>query len=186
MAELEAVVGMTEEDEPVEKREAEEPSNFLAMYFRDMARLAVLRPQEEFEIGTQASRRSRSRCGSASSSFPPVVDHVLLVCERTLENSIARVQERSRKRWRPAKSPTRGEQERFGRSVVKMSERLRAVDIDKRNLDWCWPSSRRSIAGSRAGHLRRARVLAQVAGLQELPGEVATAYNRRMRPRTSS
>src|ERR1700694_5475259 len=30
-AELEAVIGATEEDEPAEKREAEEPSNFLAM-----------------------------------------------------------------------------------------------------------------------------------------------------------
>ena len=49
MAELEAVIGADDDDEPAEKREAEEPSNFLAMYFRDMARLAVLRPQEEFE-----------------------------------------------------------------------------------------------------------------------------------------
>ena len=42
-----------EEDE--EKAESEkrtsrdEPSSYLSMYFRDMARLAVLRPQEEFE-----------------------------------------------------------------------------------------------------------------------------------------
>jgi len=49
VAELEAVVGMSDDEELPEKREAEEPSNFLAMYFRDMARLAVLRPQEEFE-----------------------------------------------------------------------------------------------------------------------------------------
>ena len=51
VAELEAVIGSSDEDddEPAEKREAEEPSNFLAMYFKDMARLAVLRPQEEFE-----------------------------------------------------------------------------------------------------------------------------------------
>src|SRR4051812_16562975 len=49
VAELEAVIGHTDDEEPAEKREAEEPSNFLAMYFKDMARLAVLRPQEEFE-----------------------------------------------------------------------------------------------------------------------------------------
>src|SRR5579862_818966 len=48
VAELEAVMGTEEEEAPAE-REPEEPSNFLAMYFRDMARLAVLRPQEEFE-----------------------------------------------------------------------------------------------------------------------------------------
>src|SRR5258706_11423401 len=49
VAELEAVIGAADEEEAPEKREAEEPSNFLAMYFRDMARLAVLRPQEEFD-----------------------------------------------------------------------------------------------------------------------------------------
>src|SRR6185295_11147239 len=42
VAELEAVIGAEEDEEPVVEREAEEPSNFLAMYFRDMARLAVL------------------------------------------------------------------------------------------------------------------------------------------------
>src|SRR5690349_20795561 len=31
VAELEAVIGATDDDEPAEKREAEEPSNFLAM-----------------------------------------------------------------------------------------------------------------------------------------------------------
>ena len=50
MAELEAVIGAdrTTTSRP-RSAKSEEPSNFLAMYFKDMARLAVLRPQEEFE-----------------------------------------------------------------------------------------------------------------------------------------
>src|SRR5579862_9541027 len=54
IAELEAVAGAEDGDEePAAEREAQEPSNFLAMYFKEMARLAVLQPQEEFEHARQ-------------------------------------------------------------------------------------------------------------------------------------
>ena len=42
-------VSDVEGDAPVQaKAETSEPSNFLAMYFREMAELDVLRPEEEF------------------------------------------------------------------------------------------------------------------------------------------
>jgi RNA polymerase primary sigma factor len=134
VAELEAVVGMTDDDEPPEKREAEEPSNFLAMYFRDMARLAVLRPQEEFESARKIEGLEIA-VWARILSFGPVIDHALKVCERTLENSIAEFKtlrgcfEVSRKK------PTRPAQEKLERSVVKTAERLRTLDVDKRVLD---------------------------------------------------
>jgi hypothetical protein len=36
-------------DEIEEEGKGEEPSNFLALYFREMAQLSILRPEEEFE-----------------------------------------------------------------------------------------------------------------------------------------
>src|ERR1700736_389564 len=89
VAELEAVVGAeVEDEEPAEKRESEEPSNFLAMYFKEMARLAVLRPQEEFESARKIEALEIALWAHIL-SFAPIVDHVLQVCECTLENSVA-------------------------------------------------------------------------------------------------
>ncbi|HWE30134.1 MAG TPA: hypothetical protein VHB97_19125, partial [Polyangia bacterium] len=88
VAELEAVIGANEEDdEPAEKREAEEPSNFLAMYFKDMARLAVLRPQEEFESARKLESLEVALWARVL-SYAPVTEHALKICERTLENSM--------------------------------------------------------------------------------------------------
>jgi RNA polymerase primary sigma factor len=132
MADLEAVIGSADEEEPAEKREAEEPSNFLAMYFRDMARLAVLRPQEEFDSARKIEGLEIALWAHLL-SFSPMLDHNLKVCERTLENSLAEF--KTVRKLAAKRRPTRAEQERLERAILKASERLRALDVDKRILD---------------------------------------------------
>ena len=127
VAELEAVVGAAEDEEPEEKRESEEPSSFLAMYFRDMARLAVLRPQEEFDSARKIEGLEIALWAHLL-SYGPVLDHVLKICERTLENSLAEF--KTLRKLRGA-----GKQSSLERAVVKTAERLRALDVDKRILD---------------------------------------------------
>ena len=134
VAELEAVIGATDDDEPVEKREAEEPSNFLAMYFKDMARLAVLRPQEEFESARKLESLEVALWARVL-SYSPVTEHALKVCERTLENSIAEFKTIRKHLGALQKRHSKAEQDRFERCVVKTSEKLRALDTDKRILD---------------------------------------------------
>jgi RNA polymerase primary sigma factor len=126
VAELEAVIGGEEEEAPAE-REPEEPSNFLAMYFRDMARLAVLRPQEEFESARRIEQLEIAVWAHILSHHP-MLDHVLKVIERTLENSVAE--------FKVLRKPyKKSEQEKLGRATVKIAEKLRALDVDKRILD---------------------------------------------------
>ncbi|HZS35434.1 MAG TPA: sigma-70 family RNA polymerase sigma factor [Polyangia bacterium] len=127
VAELEAVVGAADDDEPVEKRESEEPSSFLAMYFRDMARLAVLRPQEEFDSARKIEGLEIALWAHIL-SFPPMIDHILQVCERTLENSLPEF--KTLRKLGP-----RAAQAKLEKAVIKTSERLRALDVDKRILD---------------------------------------------------
>jgi RNA polymerase primary sigma factor len=133
VAELEAVVGLGEEDEQPEKREAEEPSNFLAMYFKEMAQLAVLRPQEEFESARQIEALEIALWVRIL-NFAPIVDHVLKVCERTMENSLPEFKA-LRKCLSMSKRLSRTEREKLDRCVVKVAERLRSLDVDKRVLD---------------------------------------------------
>jgi RNA polymerase primary sigma factor len=135
VAELEAVIAgaQGDDEEPAVEREAEEPSNFLAMYFKDMARLAVLRPQEEFESARRLEALEIA-LWARTLSHAPVVEHVLKVTERTLENSLAEFK-LLRKVLPIKRKVTRGEQEKFDRVVVKTAEKVRALDTDKRILD---------------------------------------------------
>jgi RNA polymerase primary sigma factor len=136
VAELEAVIAGAEgdEEEPAERREAEEPSNFLAMYFKDMARLAVLRPQEEFESARRLEALEIA-LWARTLSHPPVVEHVLKVTERTLENSVVEFKTLRKHLGAVKKKPSKAEQDRFDRVVVKTAEKVRALDTDKRILD---------------------------------------------------
>jgi RNA polymerase primary sigma factor len=152
VAELEAVIGAAEDEEAPEKREAEEPSNFLAMYFRDMARLAVLRPQEEFDSARKIEALEIALWARIL-SFVPFIDHVLKVCERTLENSV--VEFKTLRRHAPAcarKRVARADMERLERGVVRASERLRALDVDKRILDVVLAELRK-VARGQAGRI---------------------------------
>src|SRR5262249_46849815 len=76
-------------DSREEKAEAgmPEPSNFLAMYFKEMAELDVLRPEEEFRQAKDIETLEIELWDKIF-AFPPIVDHVLKVVERTLENSL--------------------------------------------------------------------------------------------------
>lgn len=134
VAELEAVIGTTEDEEPAEQREAEEPSNFLAMYFKDMARLAVLRPQEEFESARKLEALEVALWVRVL-SYPAVTEHALKVCERTLENSVAEFKVLRKHLVSLKRRHPKSELEKFERVVVKTSEKLRALDTDKRILD---------------------------------------------------
>jgi RNA polymerase primary sigma factor len=178
VAELEAVVGMTDDDEPPEKREAEEPSNFLAMYFRDMARLAVLRPQEEFESARKIEGLEVA-VWARILSFAPIVDHVLKVCELTLENSIAEFKTMRQFVEASRKKPTRQAQERLERSVLKVSERLRTLDVDKRILDVVLHELKKIFRGLPGRVIdERVEFSTKSRAFKTYLREVAAAYNR--------
>jgi RNA polymerase primary sigma factor len=177
VAELEAVVGASDDEEPAEKREAEEPSNFLAMYFRDMARLAVLRPQEEFDSARKIEGLEIALWVHIL-SFPSMADHLLQVCERTLENSVAEFKT-VRKALAGLRKPTRGAQEKYDRAIVKAAEHLRVLDVDKRILDVVLAELKKIVRGL-PGRVVEARVefSTKSKAFKRYLREVAGSYNQ--------
>jgi len=130
----------TEPEETPEKKPSsrDEPSSFLSMYFRDMAQLAVLRPQEEFE----SARRLESleiALWAQLLSFPPMAEHIMKVAEQTLaETSQGVVHPRVIAEFRTVrralgekKKLDRKERERYDRAVVRAAEKLRVIDADR-------------------------------------------------------
>jgi RNA polymerase primary sigma factor len=122
--------------EPVEKPAAatSEPANFLAMYFKEMAELDVLRPEEEFRQAKDIETLEVDLWDRVF-AYVPMVDHVLKVIERTMENSLTEFRPLRRLLAEYRKNTTRNAAEKIERAAHKLSERLRAMDIDKRLLD---------------------------------------------------
>ncbi len=184
VAELEAVIGQGDDgddEEPAEKREAEEPSNFLAMYFKDMARLAVLRPQEEFESARKLESLEIALWVRVL-TYAPVTEHALKVCERTLENSLPDFKVIRKHLGALKKRHPKSEQEKFERVVVKTAEKVRALDTDKRILDIVLDEIDKIVSG------RPGRVIDDVVDLEphgkefkRFMSDVGTAYARAQR-----
>jgi len=120
---------------PARSSARDEPSSFLSMYFRDMARLAVLRPQEEFESARRLEALEVA-CWVQFLSFPTMAEHVMKVCERSLSEDAEKA------KVIPELKPLRrllGEKrrmddrdrDRYDRAVVRAAERLRVLDSDR-------------------------------------------------------
>ena len=132
------------EPEAEAKRETsrDEPSNFLSMYFRDMARLAVLRPQEEFESARNLESLEIALWAQLL-SFPPMAEHMMKVAEKTLaeaENKDVRprpIQElKTLRRSLGGKHRLdRRERERYDRAVLRAAAKLRVLDADRLAVD---------------------------------------------------
>jgi RNA polymerase primary sigma factor len=135
---------------PAERRE-EEPQSFLAMYFRDMAELEVLRPEQEFETARNIEELEldlwRTLLGFAPGA-PWMAD--------TVEKSIGKpypefkaykaLAERSRRR--AASVPSRS---RFEKLVAQLSAKLKELDIDRLFVDAAIAEVRRVNRAQRNG-----------------------------------
>jgi len=150
------------EDEELEPREAEaeekpapkteEAGNFLAMYFREMADLEVLRPEDEFRQARELEQLE-IQLWERVFAYAPALEHVLRTIEITMENSLPEFRamrkllaERAPRtpaaapattvaRKRPAADGvtiSRATADKLGKASRKAAEKLRAMDIDRR------------------------------------------------------
>ena len=101
------------------------------MYFREMAQLAVLRPQEEFE----SARRLESleiALWVQLLSLPAMAEHVMKVCEKTLAESDDRPRVIAElKPIRRMLADKKRDREKYDRAVMRAAENLRVLDSDR-------------------------------------------------------
>ncbi|HEY6476605.1 MAG TPA: hypothetical protein VI456_08465, partial [Polyangia bacterium] len=128
-----------EEDEaPVpdvkKRRGDDEPASFLAMYFRDMAELDVLRPEQEFETARNIEEMELNLWKTIL-GFAPGTDWILDVVEREVGKPLpeAKMHRAAATGARHRSSiPARG---RFDKTATALGTKLRALDIDRIFLD---------------------------------------------------
>jgi len=116
------------------KRADDEPTSFLAMYFRDMAELDVLRPEQEFETARQIEEMEID-LWRVLLGFVPGSDWIAGTVERAMEKPLAEI-----KMYRAAAERARHKssiqaRSRFEKNASDLAAKLRVADIDRLYLD---------------------------------------------------
>jgi len=112
----------------------DEPASFLAMYFRDMAELDVLRPEQEFETARTIEEMELDLWKTIL-GFAPGASWMADTVEKAVESPVPEmkgyrlVAERARKK---SSIPART---RFEKEIVDLALKLRTIDIDRLFLD---------------------------------------------------
>ncbi len=116
-------------EEEVDKAQAEVSSNFLAVYFREMAQLAVLKPDEEYETARRIGALELELWVRLL-SFAPLSQYLLRVVERTIDNSLPEFQPLRQAAEQTLKSGQITD-EALVAAATTAAEKLRKLDIDR-------------------------------------------------------
>jgi RNA polymerase primary sigma factor len=119
---------------PQRKRTEDEPTSFLAMYFRDMAELDVLRPEQEFETARKIEEMEidlwRTILG-----FAPGASWIMDTVERVIEKPLAEAKAYRAAAERARKKSSIQARSRFDKVAGQLAVKLRPLDIDRIYLD---------------------------------------------------
>ena len=118
------------------KRGDEEPTSFLAMYFRDMAELNVLRPEQEFETARQIEEMELDLWRTVL-GFAPGADWIGDTIEKAVGKPMVEVKgyrSAAEKARQKSSIPARG---RFDKTAGELAQKLRVIDIDRLFLEAC-------------------------------------------------
>ncbi len=115
----------------VKKRRSEdEPSSFLAMYFRDMAALDVLRPEQEFETARVIEEMEldlwRTLLG-----FAPGASWMADTVELAVGKPVPEMKAYRARGERARKKASIPERTRFEKAAAEVAAKLRVADIDR-------------------------------------------------------
>lgn len=113
-------------------------ASFLAMYFREMAALEVLKPEEEFDHARNLEALE-IEIWKAVLSYPSAVEYVLAIVESKLEEAPQSTLKEMRRLRRLAsaarKSRRKADLTKLSDYTAKVAPRLRDGDKDRENLD---------------------------------------------------
>jgi RNA polymerase primary sigma factor len=116
------------------KRAEEEPTSFLAMYFRDMAELDVLRPEQEFETARKIEEMEIDLWRTIL-AFAPGASWIMDTVERAITKPVAEGKAYRAAAERARKKSSIQARSRFEKTGAQLATKLRSMDIDRIFLD---------------------------------------------------
>jgi RNA polymerase primary sigma factor len=116
------------------RRADEEPASFLAMYFRDMAELDVLRPEQEFETARNIEQLELDLWRTVL-GFAPGTGWVLDVVEREVGKPLQEAKLLRAAAERARRKSSIQARSRFEKACGELGAKLRVLDIDRLFID---------------------------------------------------
>jgi RNA polymerase primary sigma factor len=124
----------SEAPRPRAKKKSEDDASFLAMYFREMAALDVLKPEQEFEAA-QEIERLEVDIWVELLSYASATDYVLKLVETCLENALPEFAELRLLAAVVRKNASKQNQNKLNALATDVGQKLRTLDTDRQFLD---------------------------------------------------
>ena len=129
-----AAAGAEGQAEGKKRRADDEPASFLAMYFRDMAELDVLRPEQEFETARNIEQLELDLWRTVL-GFAPGTGWVLDVVEREVGKPLPEAKLLRAAAERARRKSSIQARSRFEKACGELGAKLRVLDIDRLFID---------------------------------------------------
>jgi RNA polymerase primary sigma factor len=123
-----------EEASTERRRGDDEPASFLAMYFRDMAELDVLRPEQEFETARNIEQMELDLWRTVV-GFAPGTGWILDIVERELGKPLPEAKLHRAAADRARRKSSIQARSRFEKAGAQLAIKLRLLDIDRIFID---------------------------------------------------
>jgi RNA polymerase primary sigma factor len=118
----------------VEAKKSEEPQSFLSMYFRDMAELDVLRPEQEFETARHIEELELD-LWRVILSFTPWAGHAAATVDAAMGKPLPEFKPYRSLAERVGPRPVAAKNKKFERLVDGLAAKLKELDIDRVFVD---------------------------------------------------
>lgn len=113
---------------------AEEPQSFLAMYFRDMAELSVLKPEQEFETARHIEELEID-LWQALFSYAPWASHLVTTVEAAMSGSLPDFKTYRALSERVVRRSSTAEKKKLTKLIATLSAQIKELDIDRVFVD---------------------------------------------------
>ena len=113
---------------------SEEPQSFLAMYFRDMAELSVLKPEQEFETARHIEELELD-LWHALLGYAPWAGHLVLTVEAAMGSTLPDFKTFRMLSERAARKGAGAEKKKLAKLFDSLSSQIKELDIDRVFVD---------------------------------------------------
>jgi RNA polymerase primary sigma factor len=113
---------------------SDEPQSFLAMYFRDMAELSVLKPEQEFETARHIEELELG-LWNALFTHAPWAAHAVAIVETAMGNTLPDFKSYRTLSERATRKGTSADKRKLAKIIVGLSSQIKELDIDRVFVD---------------------------------------------------
>jgi RNA polymerase primary sigma factor len=113
---------------------SDEPQSFLAMYFRDMAELSVLKPEQEFETARHIEELELG-LWEALLGFAPWAAHLVTTVETSMGSTLPDFKSYRSLSERAARKGRNADKRKLAKVGVSLSTQIKELDIDRVFVD---------------------------------------------------